>query len=348
MSRVRPVPSRVRACLALAALLAWMPADAARRRGPEPAPPPAPVTRVVVVDGEFALVGGDGGLEVVPTEALAGERPPEPIGALGLRGTVHDIAVWAPGLAFLAAGSDGVVLVDVSEPAAPRAVRRIETRGSARRLARRGDILYVADEIGGLVIVDAARPERATIRRTVSTRNQVRALAVREGVLALAEGAGGVRVFDVRRADLPRDDTALDRRRSAADVLFVGDTLLVADGRDGLDAWRERSPGGWEKVSEMRDLGRVESLSPGDGCVLAALGARGLAVLDVGDDGAISVRATAVLPRSIPVARVTPVGDGIVVAAAGIGGLAAIDLSEPLVPRVLRPRKRSVEVRWAD
>jgi hypothetical protein len=66
------------------------------------------------------------------------------------------IGVSASGaLAFVAARDAGVLVVDVSRPSAPRLVLTIATPGASWVVARRGDLVFVADGSAGLRILRA-------------------------------------------------------------------------------------------------------------------------------------------------------------------------------------------------
>jgi len=58
--------------------------------------------------------------------------------------------------AYVADGSGGLRVVDVSDPAHPTEVGFYATPGDARDVAVAGDYIYVADFVGGLVILRLA------------------------------------------------------------------------------------------------------------------------------------------------------------------------------------------------
>lgn len=59
---------------------------------------------------------------------------------------------------YVAAGADGVVVVDVSNPAAPRRKGGYNTSGQAIQIMLIGTRAYVADSEGGLLILDVSNP----------------------------------------------------------------------------------------------------------------------------------------------------------------------------------------------
>lgn len=342
----------VRVAVALATVATAAPGVAGRDRD-APAPPPPPAVHVVVPSDDLVLVARDRGVDVHAREGFADIDPPEPVGRIGLRGTVYDALWWSSTEAVLAVGSDGVVFLDLADPADPTPVARVQTTGSARRLARHGDVLYVADEQGGIVVVDARRTDRARIRRTVSTRGAVRSVDVLGDRLVAAEGSAGARLFDLERPDRPREVARLGRRDPAADAVFLDPgTVLVADGTEGVRGYALDADGDVTTIpGALRESGRIVALSRGEGgAVYASGGAAGIrvAVLDR-DGGGISVEGPPILlPRSFPAGRVAPLDGGVVAIAAGVGGVAIVDRSDPETPRVIRPSERGFEVRWGE
>lgn len=63
-------------------------------------------------------------------------------------------------IAYVAAGSNGVFVVDVSNPAAPVLLGHADTPGSSFDIAIAGAAIYVADMSGGLVVLTSGRTER--------------------------------------------------------------------------------------------------------------------------------------------------------------------------------------------
>jgi hypothetical protein len=328
----------VTAAVLLATFAAAMPEHVA-------AAPARLVTHAIVIRGTVAIVARDGGIEILD---VADPDDPQTLGTLGLRGTVYDALWWSDSLVFLAAGTRGVILVDLTDPQAPQAVTRVETAGSSRRLARSDDILYVADEVGGLAIVDASRPDRARTRRTIRSKSQVRSVSVDGDSMAIAEGAAGVRLFDISRPDLPRRVTTLERRESVADVLLAGDTLLVADGQFGLRSYARDPRGNWSGPVTVSVTGLVTGLERRGDVVYVGTGREGIWFMRIVEPGRLITIGQVALPRSIPAGRAAPASKTRLLVAAGVGGTAVLDVTDLSAAKVLVPKERAFEVRWGD
>ena len=112
-------------------------------------------TQAVAVQGSIVYTGV--GLKLTVLDAgdpahpvLLGESAP-------LGDNIQDIALNGD-LACLAAGNAGLVLVDISDPAAPEVLGTLDTRGYAEGIAVSGSTIFLADGPYGLRVVDATDP----------------------------------------------------------------------------------------------------------------------------------------------------------------------------------------------
>ena len=143
-------------------------------------------------------------------------------------------------IAFLAAGTRGLVIVDISDPENPEERARLDTDGKVKRIARAGEYMFLADGVNGLLVVDLSSLDDPRIRARISTSGDLRAVAVSGEMLAIAEGHGGARVFSLRRPDNPRELRKLDTRFPARDVCWIEDRLFVAAGSEGTAIYEPR------------------------------------------------------------------------------------------------------------
>ena len=178
----------------------------------------------VAVHGDLAYLAQTDGLTVsnigdpVHAERLA--RVELPASILGV--TVHD------GRVYLAAGSLGMLTLDVSSLPDPKLVRRVDTPGSVHQVAVSGSVAFLADDIQGLTIVDLSIEGRPKILATIPTRSAVRAVALDGELLATAEGTAGARVFDVSNPSAPRERAVVHGLGNVQDVAIRGTQLFVA------------------------------------------------------------------------------------------------------------------------
>ena len=140
-------------------------------------------------------------------------------------------------LLFVAADCEGMIVVDVSDPARPSRVGLFEGPGDVTRIALSGDRALVADYTGGLSIVDVSNPRRP---RSLGEWDEgiVGDVAARGGVAYAA--MGDLIVIDVTRPARPR--AAGRHSTRAGDTawnLELADGLVLALGEAGLSLWAE-------------------------------------------------------------------------------------------------------------
>ncbi len=128
---------------------------------------------------------------------------------LTVGGFVVDVVV-AEGRAYLAAGSRGVHIVDVSDPLNPVRLGGVDTV-SARRLDVSGDLVVVAGGSTGVHVIDASDPTAPFVAGSTHTRPGSRSaaadVAVRGRRAWVADGSGfrlgGLRAIDFSEPTTP-------------------------------------------------------------------------------------------------------------------------------------------------
>lgn len=152
-----------------------------------------------VADGNIYVALHDKGLGVFRRDAS---------GAFGRLATVTGFenawGVRARGdTVFVADGTGGLVTVDVTDPAAPAILGKVETKGQARGIALDGDTAYVAAGSAGLVAVDISDPRAPrVISRTATPGPAIRADF--SGGRIFVAAWNDARVYDVADPAAPR------------------------------------------------------------------------------------------------------------------------------------------------
>lgn len=117
------------------------------------------------------------------------------VNRLALPGTQTSIVKYGSRL-YLAAGSAGVHIVDVSKPTSPTLLGTLETSGTARGIAIANTTLYVADGDHGLVIATVADPAHPVVLGTLDTPGEAQAVAVNNSTVYVADGLHGLQIID--------------------------------------------------------------------------------------------------------------------------------------------------------
>jgi len=133
---------------------------------------------------------------------------------------------------YVAAGSTGLEIYDVSDPHIPTLLATEPATGNVSRgLAVEGDYAYLAEGSGGVAIIDVSDPTSPTTTARIDDGGVANNIQVVGTLAYLANGSDGVRIYDVSN---PRSLGSGVNISSLIpnDLHVVGDYLYVAD--DGL------------------------------------------------------------------------------------------------------------------
>lgn len=109
----------------------------------------------------------------------------------------------AGAFAYVAAGSNGVVVVDVNDRTAPHTRGTLAGLGDAEAVRASGQTVFVADANGFLRIVSAVNPDVPVLVSSIPVSGKPSALAVHGTLVAVAAQAGGVSLVDVSNPAAP-------------------------------------------------------------------------------------------------------------------------------------------------
>jgi hypothetical protein len=254
-----------------------------------------------------------------------------------VRDAASDVVVKDERWAFVAAGPQGITVVDVSEPRKPRAVALIETPGAAVRLSLRGDLLLVADGSMGAAIIDVRDPRTPRPIAAWRSKGYVKhAVFGDAGAIFVAEGTAGVArlAFD---GEALSEVWRLDTEGEARAICLRGGSLYVADGAAGIAAI-DVSGAAPAEVGRLAlaDMARDVAVTADGRWAFVASGDDGVVMIDLAKaDGPASAGA---FPLEKPVNRVLLDGDRLVLGNDS-AGLAILDVAEPAKPVQLFPKK---------
>ncbi|HYM61375.1 MAG TPA: carboxypeptidase regulatory-like domain-containing protein [Thermoanaerobaculia bacterium] len=154
---------------------------------------------------------------------------PEGLSAILIPGYANNVKV-AGNYAYVAAGSAGIQVVDVSNPRAPHIAGSYATLGNAEDLRIVGKRLYVADGVAGLNVVSIDDPVHPAFLGTVDTPGEAQDVWVEGDRAYIADGAGGLQVIDVGDPTHPTLLGAVQTTGQAKGVSASGGYVVVATG----------------------------------------------------------------------------------------------------------------------
>ena len=249
-------------------------------------------TRRAAWSGGYAYVADyTGGLRIY----RAGGADSSLVGALafGPNTAVVDVAIDAAhGRAYLAAGSQGLQIVDVSNPAAPSLLGSLALPGLTSAVAVVDSSLVVVARRGnvgaGITFVDVAAPSLPAARGQIG--NPVvdpRALAVKDTVAYVADASVGLLSIGFGNPDAPTIIGTFSGT-PAQDLDRSGDLLLIAasTGLQVVDIFRPATPVLASQVATPVPLGVAHS---GNSAILFA-GDLGALVVDLANPSSPQLR----------------------------------------------------------
>lgn len=281
--------------------------------------------QAAAVDGHRMLVGV--GPRLLVFDGCAPERP-IPLGRTEiLPGIVQDIQV-RDGLAYVAAGVGGLIVVDIRDPAAPRPAGRAPLPGVAARVVLQGRYAYVASGARGMRIVDVADP--AAPREVGFYQAIVTDLAVREDYAYVV--ARNLMQVNIADPSAPRLERKIEDWADAVDM--VGPLLYVATSEAGDRGQRIGSIRVWD-VAVTRDPARfVGAITVGDPARELIIdagrayyqGLTRLTVVDAGDPRAMRILGAAATPETV---RSLAAMGAHLLLSAGVEGLFSARVADP-------------------
>ena len=169
---------------------------------------------------------------------------PIPLAAIPIPGFANNVDVSGD-LAYVAAGSAGLQVVNVADRTAPAIVASFDTPGNANDVKVVSELAFIADGASGLAILDVSDPLSPLLLGAVDTPGAANDVVVRGNLAFIADGSAGLQVIDVSNPTMPARIGSVSTGGTAngvdvsADmtlaVVAQGSSLRVADIQDPID-----------------------------------------------------------------------------------------------------------------
>jgi hypothetical protein len=196
---------------------------------------------VALVDGLGNVAGlSEGSTFIKVTNgAITAQAPvsvssfnPGGVSSVSLPGTAYAVAVSGD-YAYVAAGSAGLQIVDMSDKQSPAVVGSLDTPGTAKDVRVAGGVAYVADGSGGLRLINVSNPSSPSLLGSADTQGDAQDLVVNGGRVYVAAGNAGLKVVDVSSPSAPSVVGTLATEVPAQGVDVSGGLALVVGGPGG-------------------------------------------------------------------------------------------------------------------
>jgi hypothetical protein len=189
----------------------------------------------VIVSGDYAYLANDvRGLQIIrilESDSLSIHFEAEYL----VDGGVMDVCVDSSH-AYLAAGTSGMIIVDISDPAYPAVVASYDSLDFANEIAINSDVVYIADRDMGLVALDVSDPASPTLVDSYGTPGECRSVYFDNDNIYATDGIA-LRVFQLlpgAEGDTLAYIGGYDTPGTANDVVVSGDVAYVADNYSGM------------------------------------------------------------------------------------------------------------------
>jgi len=242
----------------------------------------------IVIEGNLGYCAFLNGLVILD---LADLKKPAFLSQLYLGGG-YAIAVRNK-TAYVAAGKEGLKIIDVSDPNSPLFKGGVDTNGETRDVALSRSFAFIADGAEGLVVIDISNPADPKTVGTWDSPGESMGIVIRDEVAYLADGSAGLQVINVRDPAKPASVGACDTDGTAEDITLSGNHAYIADGSSGFKAMDISKPSAPQQVASLTTSGYCRGVSA-DGNLLCAgsLYDGGYQVIDISNPAAPVILAT--------------------------------------------------------
>ncbi|TAK60985.1 Ig-like domain-containing protein, partial [Methylobacter sp.] len=168
------------------------------------------------------------GLEKTVTVTV-GTFNPTALSSITIPGYANNVDV-AGDYAYVAAGSKGLQIVNVSNRSAPSIVGNLDTAGTAIDVRVVGNVVYLADGDHGLQIIDVTDPTAPSLLASYETAGIAQDVKIDNQFAYIADGNSGLEIVDVRKPAQPISAGSLTGLGEVKGVDAQGNNVVVVAG----------------------------------------------------------------------------------------------------------------------
>ena len=250
--------------------------------------------------------------------------------------------------AFVADLYNGLVILDVSNPAAPKLVGSYNTAGYAWGVAVSGNYAYIADGVSGLVIVDVTNPAAPKLTGSYNTAGDASGVAVSGSYAYVADYNNGLVIIDVSNPAAPKLAGSYNTAGYALGAAVSGSYVYVADYNNGLVIIDVSNPAAPKLAGSYNMAGYALGVAVSGSYAYVADYNNGLVILDVSNPAAPKLAGNY---NTAGGAWGVAVSGNYAYVADYNNGLGIIDVTNPAVPKLAgsyNTEGRSLGVAVAD
>jgi DNA-binding beta-propeller fold protein YncE len=184
-------------------------------------------------DGSATITVTNNGFTAPAVTVNVSSFSPTALSFVSIPGFANNVDV-SGNFAYVAAGSAGLRVVNVTDRRAPQIVGALDTPGNANDVRVVDNRAYVADGLAGLRIIDVTDPAAPVLLGALDTPGEANDVVVVGNRAYVADGAAGLQIIDVSDPVAPQLLGAFDTPGIARGVDVSGNIAVIADGSGGV------------------------------------------------------------------------------------------------------------------
>lgn len=182
--------------------------------------------------------------------------------------------------AYVASGTNGLVIIDISNPASPQEIGSYDTGSSADGVFVSGNYAYVADRFDGMRIINITTPT-TPVEAGYYYQTTVTSDVWVDGDLAyLAADQGGLKIVNISDPSTPYEVGSFDTLGNCSAVVISNNYAYIADSSSGLRIINISDPANPSETSYFDNYSLYDVEVVGDIAYLAC-GSNGLRLVNV-------------------------------------------------------------------
>jgi len=233
--------------------------------------------------------------------------------------------------AYVAYGSAGLRILDVSDAMNPTYVGSYDTPSSSYMIDVAGNYTYLADNFSGLQIIDTSDPANPVFKGSYDTPGRATGVAVSGNHAYVADYGSGLQIINVSDPANPTFEGSYSTPDTALGVAVDENYAYVADWSSGLQIINITDPANPTFVGSYNTPGIAKGVSVAAGYAYVADESFGLQVIDISDPANPVLASSYNTPG---VSDIVQVSGNYVYVADRDSGIQIIDIGDVTSPRL--------------
>ncbi len=231
-------------------------------------------TKAICIEGDTLYIGS--GLHVLTADVSAGNELQLLSTSSLLPQFVESITSDDNGLLYVCCGTGGLVILDVSDPAAPAILSTLDTCGYTEGVALYDGYAVLADGPQGVQVVDVSNPENPSTVSEAYSLAYAYDVAIQDDTAYVAGGGSGLFVVDIGDPEVPEEAGLISMDGFQYDVELTEGRLYTAGAWGGISTLDISQPLNPKVISNVRTAGWAMALASTDHNLLVMDGANGV------------------------------------------------------------------------